>query len=168
MRPSSMTFLADECISPVMIDYLCDIGAECLKSLHRGYWKRYLGKADEEWLPDAAKRNCVILTCDRNMSSSDTTARLLEQHGARVIFLGRHFANSKKWDQTLWMLKYWSKINDIAANMAPGDMVRMRKNGRADRVIVGGRIAILQPTSVTSNLDNRRAGIVQAGGRVED
>ncbi len=96
-------------------------------------------KPDTDWVPTATQRGYVCITCDCAMISDLAIAQVLVKENARAIFFGNHFADSKKWDQALWLLKHWDAIRAYAEGMTPGQLVRVNKNGRIVSVDPGRR-----------------------------
>ncbi|MDO8588433.1 MAG: hypothetical protein Q7T82_15505 [Armatimonadota bacterium] len=127
MVESRLKFLADENIPPVLVTILRKLNEKSIESMHGS---PYAGQPDEVWLPSVIERGYICLTCDRRMLAESGIAQILIDQRATMIFLGPHFANSRPWDQAIWLLKYWRKIKEHAATMSPGRLVRVHKNGR--------------------------------------
>lgn len=127
MVQSSINFLCDEHFSPVLIQILRHVGEKRILHFSSNFEN---GTPDQVWIPEAAKRDHVCITYDRKMLINETIAPLFAENGARVIFIGSHLANIKLREQAIWLLKYWPKIKEHAANMKPGDLVKIHKNSR--------------------------------------
>lgn len=128
-------FLADENISPVLIDIIRKLGDRSIFSIHR--MEDYRGAPDEEWIPRATQRNYVIITCDRRMLTEHGIAQALKQTQARCVFLAHPFASANKWKQALWLIRYWPKIREYAATMQPGDLARATMKCQIAPVVCG-------------------------------
>jgi hypothetical protein len=128
MAESSVKFLADENISPVLVEIIRKLGDRSLSSIHR--YSDYLGTPDEHWVPLATKREYIIVTCDRRMLIKHGISQALETTGARCIFLARNFADANRWNQALWLIRYWPKIRKHAETMGQGNLVRVTSNCR--------------------------------------
>jgi hypothetical protein len=131
MEKSSLKFLADENISPVLVTIINKLGDRSLEAFNR---TTYMGMPDEEWLPTAAERGYICLTCDRKMLAEPVVAQAVKATKVRAIFLGENFSHSVRWDQALWLLKHWRKIRSHAESMQPGDLIRVSKAGRITEI----------------------------------
>lgn len=121
-------FLADENLSPVLVQILRKLDAGFIESMHG---KPELGTRDDHWIPIYASRGYVILSCDRKQLTDAAIARAIAGCGARMIYLPSKFADMKRWDQALWMLKTWWKIVERARAMNAGELVVFAANGRS-------------------------------------
>ena len=120
-------FLADENISPVLVQILRKLGAGFIESIHS---KPEKGLPDEHWIPLYASRGYVAISPDRRQLKEERVARILIASGARMIYLPQKFADSKRWDQALWLLRYWWRIVERVQTMSPdGEIVVFRWNG---------------------------------------
>lgn len=126
MADSSLKFLADENVSHELVTILRKLGAGSIISLSR---TPDVGTADDHWIPLYTDRGFVILTPDREQLRDDVILNAIRDCGARMVFLPRHFADSKRWDQALWFLKYWWKLAERCAVLKPGELVRFHKYG---------------------------------------
>lgn len=133
-------FLADENISPILVDIIRKLGDRSIFSMHR--LTEYKGTADEYWVPLVTQRQYIIVTCDRRMLMEHGIAHALANTGARCIFLARHFANANRWNQALWLIKYWPKIRKYAETMGNGDLIRVTSKCRI--------MAVQNQTTVTT------------------
>ncbi|HEY3781528.1 MAG TPA: hypothetical protein VGL56_10620 [Fimbriimonadaceae bacterium] len=104
---SGLKFLADENMSPVLVQILRKLGAGFVESMHS---KPEKGSADEHWIPLYASRGYVIISPDRKQLRTAHIADVISESGARAIYLPSKFADSKPWDQALWLLRHWWKM----------------------------------------------------------
>lgn len=133
MAQSSVKILTDENISPRLAQILYEVGHKSAYQFDRQFPSNK-GVQDEYYLPEATKRNFVVLSCDRNMKTRPVVARFLAEGTARVIFLPSFFAQGaggRLRDQLMWMLKYWPKIETIAETMQPGDIINLDRYCRS-------------------------------------
>jgi len=127
MVKGGLRFIADENISPVLVTILHKLGE---RDIERISGTPYAGTNDEDWLPTITKLGYICVTCDRKMLYDRGVAQVLIDQKCMAVFFGSHFAQSGRWDQALWLLRYWRKIKKHAETMAPGQLVRVCKNGR--------------------------------------
>lgn len=127
MARGGLKFLADENISRTLVQVLTKLGPGCLvESIHS---KPEQGHPDEEWIPVYTERGYIILTPDRKQLREEVVARVLVDTSARVVFLPKRFADSKRWDQALWLLRHWPKILERSRRMRGGHLVSVHWNG---------------------------------------
>lgn len=133
MAEGRVRVLTDECISDHLADILHRVGIRCIYPFGSQFTT---GLADEEWVPQAASRGFVCLSCDRNMVDREQIAEFLSKRTARMIFLPSSFSNSRLRVQLAWLLKYWDKIEEQAASMTLGSVAAISKSGQI-RVLYG-------------------------------
>ena len=127
----SVKLLADENISPVLVQIIRKLGGGFVESMHG---KPETGTPDHVWIPLYASRGYVVLSCDRNQMTDAGISRAMASCGARMIYLPAKFSNMKRWDQALWMLKVWWRIVEQAEAMGSGELVVFAANGRSRKV----------------------------------
>lgn len=124
-----LKFLADENMSPVLIQILRKLGAGFIESMHS---KPERGSMDEHWIPLYAERGYITISLDRKQLKQGAVIQVLVSSGARMIYLPQRFADSKRWDQALWLLRFWRRIVERAGSMDPsGEVVIFRWDGAA-------------------------------------
>lgn len=127
MEPEgSIKFIADRNVSPVLVSILKKLKAGFIESLHKKPENEY---RDEDWIPTYTARGYVIITPDRKQLREEIVAKALVSYNAKIIFLPRSFADSRAWDQALWLLKYWWRISDRAHDMTEGEFLSFHTNG---------------------------------------
>src|SRR5579864_1214190 len=125
---SSLKFLADENISPVLVQILRKLEAGFVESIHSKEGER--GLPDEEWIARYTRRGYIILSLDRRQIRDHRVAQVVARSGARIIYLPSKFADSNRWDQALWLLRNWWSIVDQAGNMkVTGEVLILRWDG---------------------------------------
>ena len=127
MEQSGLKFLADECFSPVLIRILKHLGEKSIQPFKPNFEH---GTPDEVWIPQATQRGYICITLDRRMLGAENIAVFFAQAKARVVFIGSHLANMRRWDQALWLLKYWHRIRERAGTMTAGELVKVLRYGR--------------------------------------
>jgi hypothetical protein len=132
MEQSGLKFLADECFSPVLIRILKHLGEKSIQPFKPNFEH---GTPDEVWIPQATERGYICITLDRQMLSADKLAPFFVEAKARIIFIGKHLANATRWDQALWLLKFWRKVREHAGAMKPGQLCKVLKNSRIVPVV---------------------------------
>lgn len=125
-----IAFVADENISPRIVSIINKLRDNDIKHLSRRSEGRYMSQPDEEWIPELVRQDCIIVTCDRNMTTNTSVFPCLLEAKARVVFIGRHLAGERLWQQALWWLKYWHKIKKHAASLAAGQCIKVGKRGK--------------------------------------
>lgn len=127
MAESGLKFLADANVSPQLVTIVKNLGGGFIESLTR---KPEAAAADEVWIPLYAQRGYVAISCDRRHMKSESIAQVVAASGARMIYLPSRFADSKRWDQALWLLRRWWSIVERAEKMdASGEVVFVHWNG---------------------------------------
>lgn len=130
MAKGSVKFLADEHVSPKIVAIINKLGDQSISSIRHGPFQHYSGTPDDYWIPEVTRNGFICVTCDTRMLIDRTIAPCLETAKARMIFLGRHIAESSLWDQALWWLKHWRQISLYAETMTPGQLVKVSSRGK--------------------------------------
>ncbi|MCW5935186.1 MAG: DUF5615 family PIN-like protein [Fimbriimonadia bacterium] len=90
MAKSSLKFLADENLSPVLMRILRLLGVGAAESIHG---KPEQGFPDEQWIPIYAQRGYIILTLDRAQLKNSYLIQVIKQTGAKIIYLPKKFSD---------------------------------------------------------------------------
>jgi len=106
------------------------LGGGFIESMMR---KAEAGTADESWIPLYASRGYVVLSCHRRQMQNAVVARTVAASGAKMVYLASAFADMKRWDQALWILRHWWTIKHCACEMAKGELVVFSKSGKYHR-----------------------------------
>lgn len=133
MSESSIKILADENISKFMVNFLHEIGAKSFCHCSKYQWD---ATPDEEWIPRAAKIKLVCITYDRKMLEVSEISQKILDHKVRFLFVSAKVSQYNKWDQTLWYLKNYRKIENYAESMVPGDIAFVSSRCNFKKVII--------------------------------
>lgn len=115
MAEGSVEFLTDENISSKIIMFIGMLGDKSIKSMRHPRFQGLCATADQDWIQKVTDRGFICITYDRRMTVDATIAPYLANAQARVIFICKHLATSRRWEQALWWLRYWPKIREHGA-----------------------------------------------------
>ena len=118
-----MRFVVDECIGPVVadflkklgepVDYLCDHVPE--------------GTKDTVWIPKLFRLKLIVITRDYRMGKKITEAKLFRRHN------GRGFAVAVKDEGRVevarQVLMHWEKIKSESKKLTPPFFIRISRSG---------------------------------------
>lgn len=76
-----------------------------------------------------ASQDRVFVSTDTSQLTREHEARALKQAGITAIYFGRFYERMKLWDQAVWVLTKWRKIDDFAQNATKGTAAEIRQNG---------------------------------------
>lgn len=124
---SGVRLLADECLSIALPDILNRVG---IRGIHSFRSEFEYGIPDEDWVPEATRRNFICLSCDRKMLIREQIAAFISRKTARMIFLPSSVARARLRVQLGWMLRYWDRIEHYADAMPPGAIASINKRGQ--------------------------------------
>ncbi len=87
---------------------------------------------DEVWIPQIAEESPVLLTLDRHIRSRPVERQALADAGIVSLFLGPFFnkRNFRFWNQFVWLVRHWTRIQDTAAGLASGACMLVTQNGK--------------------------------------
>lgn len=108
-----MTFVFDENTSEPLIVFMRRIGAT---NIHHITEYLPVGTLDPDILPYVAKRNMILVTCDKAMRKAHKD--ILEKHRVKVLFLPKAYAEKWTiWEQATFMFRYWRNIAEAAEHL---------------------------------------------------
>ena len=76
-------------------------------------------------------RDLVYVTTDKAQLTREHEARALKQAGVTSLFFGRFFQRMRFWDQAVWIVRRWPRIDGFASGVAPGTCAEIKQNGTA-------------------------------------
>ncbi len=127
MAEGSIGYLFDENFSPKLVSILRFLGEKGLDTVVKKFEP---GAKDEDWIPRAAEYGYIFITLDRNQLADESVSRVLLNARARAVFLSARFSRTGRWDQALWLLKYWPGIKAQTANLQRGEVRFVRWDGK--------------------------------------
>lgn len=122
-----MTFFFDNTFPPKLAQLLQWLGVDARHLRHCGFAP---SAPDTHWIPEVGRNGWVVITADVNIRQDPAERVALEAADVVAFFLYAGFTNQRKWDQTLWLLKYWSVISAAAGNSERGHSYLVTKGGR--------------------------------------
>jgi hypothetical protein len=121
-----MTFFLDNMISPHFARALRQVNKEVL-ALRERFAE---DTADEVWLSELAHSASVLLTVDRHIRTRPLERRELRKSGIIALFLGPFFSKLRFWQQFVWLVRNWEKLEQTIAGLARGSCMLVRQNGK--------------------------------------
>ena len=76
-------------------------------------------------------KDTVFLTGDTSIRRREAEAKALQQSKITALFLGPFWAKMKLWDQAVWLVTKWPKIDGFASNVTQGTCAELKRNGKA-------------------------------------
>ena len=73
----------------------------------------------------------VFITGDERIRRREVEAKALRQCKITSLFLGPFWAKMTFWDQAVWLVTKWPKIDGFASNVAQGTCAELKRNGKA-------------------------------------
>ncbi len=89
------------------------------------------GISDVSLLAALRGSGCVFITADRSQKTREQEARALIQSGITSLFLGAFWTKKTFWDQAIWMLLRWRRLDGFASSVQPGACADVSENGKA-------------------------------------
>jgi len=88
--------------------------------------------ADEVWIRQIAEHSPALLTLDRHIRTRPLERQALASAGIVSLFLGPFFTKCsfRFWDQFVWLVRYWSRIHEVAGGLARGACMLVTQNGK--------------------------------------
>lgn len=120
-----MTLLFDNNLSPDLADAFEHLGVSA-KHLSAEFAP---DAKDSEWIPQAAQRGFVIVTCDCNIQKREAEREVYRRNRMRGLFLARAFAGMRLLDQAKWLLWRWEEIEKVLNTAKPGEAYLVKQKG---------------------------------------
>ncbi len=73
----------------------------------------------------------VFLTGDQRIRRREAEAKALRQCRITALFLGPFWSKMNRWEQAVWLVTKWPKIDGFASNVAQGTCAELKRNGKA-------------------------------------
>jgi hypothetical protein len=73
----------------------------------------------------------VFITADTSQSTRLREATALREAGITALFLGKFWSKMGFWDQAIWVLRKWERIEGYTSNVTPGICAEIKQNGAA-------------------------------------
>lgn len=65
---------------------------------------------DEIWMPIAAAKGFTAVTADYRIYKNSAQRAILVQENLKTVFLPEGYVRRKRWDQALYVVQHWQKI----------------------------------------------------------
>jgi hypothetical protein len=76
-------------------------------------------------------RHLVYVSTDTSQMTREHEARALKNAGITALYFGPFFQRMRFWDQAIWLIKRWPRIDGFANGVAPGTCAEIKQNGAA-------------------------------------
>lgn len=86
---------------------------------------------DVALLRELKESGYVFITADKSQKSREYEARALIQSGVSALFLGAFWSKKTFWDQAVWLISKWKRIEAFAGSVEVGTCADVKENGRA-------------------------------------
>ena len=122
-----MKYLFDNCISPRFAAMLraLEVDAMALREEHAQDIK------DVPLFRLLAGQDVIWVTTDTKQKTRIGEARALKDAGITALFFGPFFPKKQFWDQAVWVVRQWPKIEQFAEEAPQGTCAEIRHNGKA-------------------------------------
>lgn len=123
-----MTFFFDECVSKNIAEALnCLVKPTVILHLRHEFEE---GAGDAEWIPIAGENGWVIVTTDGRIRKNSAEQEALEAANVISVFIFKEYPRWGIWDQVVWMVKYWPKIEGQAKKAQRGTTFYVNARGK--------------------------------------
>jgi hypothetical protein len=73
----------------------------------------------------------VFITADTSQPRREHEATALKRSGITALFLGRFWSKRTFWQQAIWLVSKWERIDGFASGVQIGTCAEIRENGKA-------------------------------------
>lgn len=91
---------------------------------------------DTVWLPEIGRRGWVLVTYDRGITTRPAEARALKDNSVTALILGRFWRTLRRWDQAVWLITNWPRIEAFVAQHPRGTVAELPHRGRPRYVVL--------------------------------
>jgi hypothetical protein len=123
-------FFFDRCISEKIVEAL-----KCLdvSAIHHSEVFDHDAK-DVDWIPEVGANGWILVTCDDRIRKRPAERRALADADIVSVFIWREFPRKGRWEQALWMVKYWQAIAKKAGRADAGTAFYVNGRGKIDEI----------------------------------
>jgi len=122
-----LTYFFDNCLSYKFANMLkaLDVDAIALR-------ERYAENISDVDLFTALRGSGVVfITADASQTTRIQEATALREAGITALFLGKFWSKMTFWNQAIWTIRKWDRIEGFAANVTTGICAEIKQNGAA-------------------------------------
>jgi hypothetical protein len=120
-------YFFDNCISYRFADMLSALGVDAVAL--RSQFSPDI--EDVDFLAQLTGTGMVLMTADISQATRVQEARALKEAGVTTLFLGPFWSKLKFWDQAVWLVRRWPRIDGFASNVTKGTCAEIKQNGTA-------------------------------------
>ncbi|MEX2187271.1 MAG: DUF5615 family PIN-like protein [Pirellulales bacterium] len=73
----------------------------------------------------------VFITTDARQATRDYEAKALKESGITALFFGKFWSRRTLWQQAVWLISRWERIDHFASSVQVGTCADIRENGKA-------------------------------------
>lgn len=85
---------------------------------------------DTVWLPEIGRRGWVLITYDRGIATRPAELQALKDNNVTALILGRFWRTLRRWDQAIWLITNWPRIEAFVARNPQGTVAEFPQRGR--------------------------------------
>ncbi len=122
-----MNYFFDNCISYKLANMLAAIDVEAT-ALREHFAESITDVALFEKLTGS---DAVFVSCDLSQTTQALEAKALRQCGVTAIYFGPFWSKLLFWQQAVWLVSKWQRIDGFASGVAPGTFAEIKQNGKA-------------------------------------
>lgn len=122
-----MKYFFDNCISYKLANMLAAIDVEAT-SLREHFAESIKDVALFEKLTGS---DAVFVSCDLSQTTRTLEAKALKKCGVTAIYFGPFWGKLLFWQQAVWLIGKWPRIDGFASGIAPGTFAEIKQNGKA-------------------------------------
>lgn len=122
-----MKYFFDNCISYKLANMLAAVDVEA--SALREHFSESI--KDVALFEKLTGSDTVFVSCDLSQRTRTLEAKALKQCGVTAIYFGPFWNKFLFWQQAVWLISRWQRIDGFASGVAQGTFAEVKQNGRA-------------------------------------
>jgi len=121
-----VTLILDNNISPRIARALAELGADA-KALRDAFAQDI---SDADLLRELGSRGWALVTEDKRILTRPHETAVLREAKVTVFFLRPFFSSLEFWDEAVWMVKHWPRLEEMTRTIARGTCFIVKHNGK--------------------------------------
>jgi len=85
---------------------------------------------DIVWLEELGRKGWPLITADKRIRSRPQERAILKSAHLTTFFLGRFFLKMHYWDQAVWLIRRWPRIEETARSFTRSVHFSVQQSGK--------------------------------------
>lgn len=123
-------YFFDRCISQNIVEAL-----KCLDVPATHHDEMFDSRTpDVGWIPTVGANGWHLITCDDRIRKRVAEKQVLDEARIVAVFIFNEYPKLLRWDQFVWMVKSWPRIETAVKKAKPGTALYAKSGGKIEEI----------------------------------